>query len=101
MPYMLNYNQMGSRILECRQAQNMTQGELAKRVGVSTSFIGHLERTEKIPSLETVASLCAALDVSMDYLVFGRKGQYCDRLHCELYEEIRAVMENYRDWRSE
>ena len=69
----LDYIAMGDRIKERRQALELTQGTLARQTGVTTSFIGHIERGEKLPSLETMARLSLALDVSLDWLVLGLK----------------------------
>ena len=58
----LDYIAMGDRIKERRQALELTQGTLARQTGVTTSFIGHIERGEKLPSVETMARLSLALD---------------------------------------
>lgn len=91
----VNYKAMGRRLRARRQALKLTQEKLAERVGISTSFVGHLERAEKIPSLATIADLCAALDISMDFLVLGKRNTRCDQVQCALYEEIRSVLNTY------
>jgi len=90
----IEYTSIGRRIRECRQALGMTQSQLAKRIGVTGSFVGHIERAEKVPSLETVARLSAELGVTMDWLVFGIR-QRCDAGPCALYAELDAIMRNY------
>ena len=90
----LDYRIIGKRIKERREALELTQRELADLVGVSPSFIGHLERAEKIPSVETLAKLCAAVDMSMDYLVMGVRRE-CERTRCALYEELRELLDRY------
>lgn len=59
----------GGRILLRRKAMRMTQEKLAELVGVSTSFIGHLERGSRMPSVDTVCALCRVLEVPSDYLL--------------------------------
>ena len=86
----LDYAAMGRRIRERRIALHLTQEALAEMAQVSTSFIGHLERAEKIPSLETVARLCNKLGMTADYLVFGRETR-CDG-NCTLYAELLAIL---------
>ena len=49
----------------------MTQQELAERIGVSTSFVGHVERGTRKASLETLVALSNALGVGVDYLLAG------------------------------
>ena len=40
-------------------------------VGISCSYVGHIERGIKAASLDTMAQLCKILDTDMHYLVFG------------------------------
>jgi len=60
---------MGARVRQLRELNDWTQGELAVRVGVSGSFIGHIERGEKKASVDTVVALCNALEVSPSVLL--------------------------------
>ncbi|MBR4080777.1 MAG: helix-turn-helix transcriptional regulator [Clostridia bacterium] len=60
---------LGNRIRLCRQSAKMTQEQLAEKIGVCTSFIGHIERGTRVTSLETLVTLCNVLNVSMDYLL--------------------------------
>ena len=87
---------MGRRLSERRRELKLTQERLVEMVGISPSFVGHLERAEKTPSLATVAELCAALNISVDYLVWGKRSVRCDQNHCALYEEIRRAMDAYQ-----
>ena len=65
----MDYKAFGGRVLLRRKALRMTQEKLAELVGVSTSFIGHLERGSRIPSVATVCALCRVLEVPSDYLL--------------------------------
>ncbi len=67
----MDYVDLGRRIRKQRTQLNWTQAELAERVNVSTSFIGHVERGTRKASLETLVSLANALNVSLDYLLAG------------------------------
>lgn len=60
----MDYRKLGMRVRQQREMNRLTQGELAKQVGVSSSFIGHIERGEKKASVETVVALCNALAIS-------------------------------------
>lgn len=68
---MMDYIAMGRRIRALRKRIGMTQGELAKECGISTSFMGHLERGTRIASLETLLKISRHLEVSTDYLITG------------------------------
>ncbi len=65
----LDYMDIGRRIRIARTEAGITQGELAKRIGVSPSFVGHLERGTRQASLETLVSLANELDLSVDFLL--------------------------------
>ena len=57
----MDYFALGKRIRKRRVEQGMTQEQLARQVGVTTSFIGHLERGSRKASLETLVALANAL----------------------------------------
>mgnify|MGYP000050039767 CR=1 FL=1 len=61
------------KILSCFTIQEPVLGvtELAERIGVSTSFVGHVERGTRKASLETLVALSNALGVGVDYLLAG------------------------------
>ena len=65
----MDYRKLGERVRRQRELNEMTQGELARKVGVSNSFIGHIERGEKKASVETVVALCNAMEVSPSVLL--------------------------------
>ena len=67
----LDYSKMGMRIRQVRKAKGWSQDELAKRCGISMSFLGHIERGTRIMSLETFASICGSLDTGADELLWG------------------------------
>lgn len=67
----MDYVDMGKRIRKQRQLIGLTQQELAERIGVSTSFVGHVERGTRKASLETLVALSNALGVGVDYLLAG------------------------------
>jgi len=57
-------------IRNLREALRLTQEELAKKVGVTQGYIGHLERgLKKNPSLPTLKRLARALGVPITDLL--------------------------------
>ena len=56
--------QLGVKIRELRKAKGWTQEQLAKAVGVSTNFIGYVERGVRKPSLNTLERIARALGVA-------------------------------------
>ncbi len=67
----VDYGRMGKRIRELRKAKGWSQDALAKRCGISMSFLGHIERGTRIMSLETFVGICSALDAGADELLWG------------------------------
>lgn len=59
---------LGERIKYARNQKDMTQEELGKLIGISRSFVNHLETDRKKPSLETLIKLARTLSVSIDFL---------------------------------
>ena len=90
----LDYRAIGLRVRGLRQQQELTQESLAELVGVSPSFVGHIERGEKKASLETMSRLAALLGTTMDYLVLGVKNR-CDQQECQLYKDFRSAIAQY------
>ncbi len=67
----LDYAKMGMRIRQVRKAKGWSQEELAKKCGISMSFMGHIERGTRIMSLETFVSICGALEADAGELLWG------------------------------
>lgn len=67
----LDYGKIGARIRQVRKAKGWSQEKLAKKCGISMSFLGHIERGTRIMSIETLNSICEALDASADELLWG------------------------------
>ena len=59
---MANRN-FGEVIRERRRKLNLTQEEVARRIGVSTPFVGHLESCKRHPSDRTVQLLAGVLGI--------------------------------------
>ena len=61
--------QLGKRIRTRRRELGMTQEILAETIGVSTSFVGHIERGSRKPSITTLVHLANALSSSANELL--------------------------------
>lgn len=65
----MDYAKLGKHIRQERRAHRLTQAELAEEIGLSMSFLGHIERGSRVPSLETLVAIANRLRVSVDYLL--------------------------------
>jgi transcriptional regulator with XRE-family HTH domain len=59
----------GKKLREIRLSKNMSQGDVAKVLGVHRSYISGLERGVRNPSLVTVQKIARALGVSAEKLI--------------------------------
>lgn len=61
---MVDYKDFGKQVRTLRRRNSLTQEELAEKVGISASFMGHIERGTRVASLETLIALCNVLKAS-------------------------------------
>jgi transcriptional regulator with XRE-family HTH domain len=66
-----DYPQIGEHLRTARRARRLSLRVLADRLGVSPSLISQIERGRANPSVSTLYSLVAELDVSLDELLFN------------------------------
>jgi len=80
----MDYANMGKRIRERRNSLRLSQEKLAETASVTTSYIGQIERAERIPSLETLVNISNALGVTVDFLLkdclFATDDMYVNRI---------------------
>ena len=65
----LNVAIIAGNVHQLRQAANLSQSELAKKLNVSTSSVNAWEKEKTYPSLINVLSLCNYFDVEVDDLI--------------------------------
>ncbi|MDY5059765.1 helix-turn-helix domain-containing protein [Staphylococcus simulans] len=76
--------EIANRIKELRRAKNMTQEQLAEKIGVDTSFLGRIERGKAANiQVNTLEKIINALDE--EYSVFftfeNTSNRYAELLH--------------------
>lgn len=69
--YELDYSKMGARICQIRKLKGLSQDTLAKRCGISLSFMGNIERGTKKMSMDTFVTMCRELETDADGLLWG------------------------------
>ena len=57
------------RLVEAIKQSNLSQTELAKRIGVTQPTVSQYLSGRALPALDTFARLCQVLDVPSDYLL--------------------------------
>ena len=66
---------IGNKIYQLRRSINMTQQELAEKVGISVTFLSEIENGRKSMSVDTLIKLSKRLQVSLDTIVFGKDAE--------------------------
>jgi hypothetical protein len=67
----INHRQIGKRIKEIREQNNLSQAELAEATELSVSYISHVENAKRKASLESVLRIVNALGITVDELLAG------------------------------
>ena len=65
----MNFEEFGKKISNLRQNANLTQEELALRMGVTPQAISKWERGQSLPDISILSNLCRLLNVSSDLLL--------------------------------
>lgn len=66
---------LGKNVKYYRYKKKLTQEVLAEILGVSTNYIGRLERGQHSPSLEKISNIAKALDI-LPFMLFKEKKKY-------------------------
>ena len=65
----IDFVTLGNLIRTYRQQANMTQEALAEKIGMSTNFVGNIERAFSKPSATTLLRIALALNITMKDLL--------------------------------
>lgn len=71
----------GTSLRQIRREKGLSQERLAELTGLSTNFIGEMERGLKAPGLTVVVRLSVALGTSVQELLAGFDERNVRRLH--------------------
>lgn len=94
--YNIDYKELGKRIRAERRKQDLTQEKLAEMSDISDSFMGHIERGGRTLSIETLAKLANALNISIEYIVCGEFNYQPDMLPSEIHDALNKMSGNQR-----
>lgn len=65
----MDFNKIGQKIAEERIKKNKTQEELAEILGITPSFLSHIETGKRKPGFDTLIQISKCLNISLDYLI--------------------------------
>ena len=92
---------LGDKLRDLRNERNLSQAQLAKRIGVNSSTVALYETGDRLPSLPRLIALSRSLGVTTDYLLGVSREKDCcldvTGLTQRQIESLEAVIENYRE----
>lgn len=65
----MDFSSIGKNIRKYRKQRGLTLEALAEKVGLSTNYVGALERGEKALALKTLISIVDVLDITADMVL--------------------------------
>lgn len=94
--YNIDYKEIGKRIRAERRRQELTQEKLSEMADISESFLGHVERGGRILSVETLAKLANALNLSIEFIVCGEYNYQPSMLPAEIHNALNQMSSSQR-----
>lgn len=82
--------QIGSKIRALRNAQDLTQEQLAEKANLSYKYLGEIERGEINPGINNLFKIAQALGVAIKHLVDVEEDANSEEY--QQYEEIMSLL---------
>ena len=77
-------NNLGEKLFELRKAKNLSQEEVADKLGVTRQSVSKWETNQSTPDFDKIVPLCELFEISTDELLIGKR---------EDKKEIKEVIE--------
>lgn len=91
MAKQLDYLKIGNKIKEIRQQKGITREKLSEKIGISTMYLGQLERGERRGGINNYVEIANILEVSLDYL-FLDEVHTVEILNNQVMREMKEVL---------
>ncbi len=91
--------ELAENIKRLRIQKHLTQTELGKMVGVTTSTIAAYESQDRLPSIAVLIKLSAVLNISIEYLLGINKNKTIDvsELTDKQILTVNSVVEQFKE----
>lgn len=86
--------QIGSRLSVCRQNKNMTQEELANRLGITPQALSKWERGISLPDIAMLPDIARILEISTDDLLGLSQENVAEKNNYEIQHSIGENLRN-------
>jgi len=95
-------NKFADNLKKARAGKNVSQDELAKKIGVHATHVSRYERGLSAPSIDVVQKIAETLEVSIDELVFGSEAlqvesKINDRELISLFSKVQILNEKQKE----
>lgn len=91
----MNQEKIGKFIVKCRKEKNLTQEQLALKLGTTSKSISRWERGITMPDYSILEDLTKTLDISINEFFYGEKITK-DELESTSEENLYCLYKNYR-----
>jgi transcriptional regulator with XRE-family HTH domain len=68
-------NKVGQILRELRKSRHMTQEDVSKLIHTDRSNVANYEKGRRFPPIDTVIVIAQFFNVSLDYLILGKKSK--------------------------
>ena len=79
---------LGKKVKALRKTKRLTQQEFAKKAGINFTYVGKIEKGEKIPSVRILGNMARTLGVPLDYLIVGKDVAPIVNEYTRVFEKI-------------
>ena len=86
----MDYYAIGQRIRKRRKAQNLSQEQLAEKIGISTTHMSHIETGNTKLSLHVLVDISLVLGTTTDDLLFDSSNNQKNIASKEIQELLNA-----------
>ncbi len=84
---------IGSKIIQLRKDNNLSQSQLANKIGVSRTIVGNYERGTNSPSVEILLKIANTFNVSVDFIIGESNLSSYDKEILKRIEDIEKLDE--------
>lgn len=89
---------LGDKITMLRKQKNLSQGDLADKIGVSRDAIGKYERGDIMPTADKAKKMADVLGVSLDFLMSdAAKEDTVDKDMLQRMQELQKLPDTDKD----
>lgn len=82
---------VGKRLKDFRILHGYTQNQFAEKLDISVNFLSEIENGHKGVSMDMLANLCETLNLSADYILFGKDLSFTESSLPNIADELNGL----------